>query len=179
MDTEDPDLVRELAEARVTDAVTRRRRRRRRETFDATSISTSAVLTMHAALHDHLTVHTSAGGVHRGRLRWVGDGIVVLSGETSGTVVVIDAITHIDAPGAATPAADVPRVAGTVRLGDLLAELAGERAEVGIELVGGAAVRGRLDQCGSDVCRVSAATGDGAAYVWLVSVTAVSSSSIS
>lgn len=179
MDADEPDLVRELAETRVADAVTRRRRRRRRETFDAASISTSAVLTVHATLHDRLTVHTRAGGVHRGRLRWVGDGIVVLSGETSGTVVVIDAITHIEAPSAPTPGADVPQVAGTVRLGDLLAELAGERAEVAIELVGGAAVRGRLEQCGSDVCRVSAATGDGGAYVWLVSVTAVSSSSIS
>lgn len=179
MTTGDPDLEKELADARVSEAVARRRRRRRRETFDAASISTAGVLSVHATRHDRVTVHTTAGGTHRGELRWVGDGVVVLLGEVAGTVVVSHAITRLDAPLLPTPGSDVPVTAGTTRLSDLLAELAGERAEVTIELDGGAEVRGRLEQCGSDVCRVSAPQRGAATYVWLLSVTAVSSSSIS
>jgi len=180
VDASDPDLDRELADARVSEAVARRRRRRRRESFDAASVSAAAILTLHAARHEAVTVHTVAGGVHRGTIRWVGDGIVVLLTGTGGTVLVTDAISHLDAAPLPTPGADVPLASGGTRLGDLLAELAGVRAEVSIEVDGGEVLTGRLEMCGSDVCGLQVAAGGGdAVYVWLSSVTAVSSSSIS
>lgn len=122
-----------------------------------------------------LTVHTRAGGSHRGVVRAVGADFVALTTRPTGEVfVALEAVASVRGGPGAPPVVGDRRVEATLRLLDVLVDLAAERERVRLVAAGGESVAGVLRSVGRDLLVVQGAGGERAiAYVPLGAVAEV------
>lgn len=174
------DADRELAELRVAEEVERRRRASLARDADAGSLTTNELLSRLAGRGAEITVRMADGSWHSGVLGAACDGWAIIeSAGTRGwnTALCTDAI--------ATLRTDLPLDSGHGRgplqpettLTEILVELVG--SEVRLATTDGTAVTGRLASVGIDVLEMAAEAAGPRTYVWLTSLSAVSSPDIS
>jgi hypothetical protein len=162
-------LERWAADARVDEAARSRSRERWLRVQAEEEGTLAGVL---ADLRDAgapVTVHTRAGGRHRGVVRAVGVDFVALDADArpGGEVIVaLEAVTSLrGGPGAARVVGD-RRVEPTLRLLDVVVELAAERERVRLVAIGGEAMAGVVRSVGRDLVIVERTGGEPAlAYV--------------
>jgi hypothetical protein len=172
----DTDWSRLLDEARagsMAAARTRERWLRRQATETATLVGTLLDLAEHGT---SVSVATTAGRRHDGRIVAIGPDLVALSDRDAVVAVRIDAIAIVrPQPGATAGAATGDRPAALDLLfTELLGRLAGDGFEVSIAFAGGDPVSGVLVAAGDDVATQRVAPGaDGLVYASLASTTSV------
>jgi hypothetical protein len=163
----DSRLDRWVAEARVDEAVRRRARERWLRHQAEEDASLAGVLADVAERGAPVTLHAQGGRRHRGEVRALGRDFVALRSATSDVVVALGAITSVRIEAGRGATLGDRSVATALRLSDVLAELAAERAAALLVTTGGDdAVAGVLQSVGRDVVVVRLA-GDaaGTAYV--------------
>jgi hypothetical protein len=162
-------LERWAADARVDEAA---RSRSRERWLRAQAEEEGTLAGVLADLQDAgapVTVHTRAGDRHRGLVRAVGADFVALDADArpgSEVYVALVAVASVQGgPGAPRVVGD-RRVEPTLRLLDVVVELAAEREHVRLVATGGEAVAGVVRSVGCDVVVVEATGGEPAvAYV--------------
>jgi hypothetical protein len=168
----DTRIDRWVAEARVDEAARRRVRERWLRHQAEEDATVAGVLADVAERGAPVALHARGGRRHRGEVRALGRDFVALRSATSDVVVALAAITsvHIE-PGRRATVGD-RSVMTSLRLSDVLVELAAERVAALLVTTGGDdAVAGTLQSVGRDVVVVRLA-GDpgGTAYVPLAAI---------
>ena len=156
------------ADARVDEAAQSRARERWLRHQAEEEGSLAGVLADVAERGASVVVHVRGGRRHRGEVRALGSDFVALRSADSDVFVALAAVTSVRTlPGEASPIGD-RSIATALRLVDVLAGLAAERAAVLLVMAGGDdAVAGALRSVGQDVVAVRVAGGAAAvtAYV--------------
>jgi hypothetical protein len=113
-----------------------------------------------------VAVHVRGGRRHRAEIRALGSDFVVLRSADADRIVALDAVTSVRTRPGETSTIGDRSVATSVRLVDVLADLAAERAAVLLVMAGDDAVAGALRSVGQDVVGVRMAGAPAAtAYV--------------
>jgi hypothetical protein len=155
------------ADARVDEAARRRARERWLRQQAEEEGSLAGVLADVAEGGMPVAVHVRGGRRHRGEVRTLGSDFVALRSGDGDVIVALDAVTSVrTSPGEASTIGD-RSMATSLRLVDVLAGLAAERAAVSLVMAGGDdVVAGVLRSVGKDVVRVRVAGAPAAtAYV--------------
>jgi hypothetical protein len=155
------------ADARVDEAARLRARERWLRDQAGEEGSLAGVLADIAERSVPVAVHVRGGRRHRAEIRALGSDFVVLRSPDADRIVSLDAVTSVRTrPGEASTIGD-RSVATSVRLVDVLADLAAERAPVLLVMAGDDAVAGALRSVGQDVVgvRVAGAAPAATAYV--------------
>lgn len=178
MTERDPDLEIELADARLDAAADARRRRRVEAELTTMESTLPALLAGWAAVRAEVSVESTSGRVHQGRVLAVGDDVVLMA-TVSGRVAL-----RTGAIGAVWSAADMvidprPSAIGSTTMIEVLAGLAGTRETITVLRAGGAKTSGELEWCGDDVACVATADRGGRVYLSVASVNEVSFSASS
>ena len=169
------DWNRDLAEARVTEAAAQRRRQRWEAQLLAEESTFEGMLIAAAESQTSLRLITAGGRTYHGILREVCADVVIMSTESSTTIIRITAVAVIAGHVAGTS----PRRDGEGRLTmiDLLADLVGRRATVSI-WTGSTCLSGDVDSVGDGVLALALGANGGRggeiAYVVVESVSEVS-----
>ena len=137
----------------------------------------AGVLLALAERRETVLVTTVAGRRHRGVVAGVGVDFAALQASAGGTTLVAFAalgdVRVVEGGGRSTPTTGGGSVELGVRLGEVLAQAAGQRPRISAQ-AGAAAVVGDLRAVGGDVLTVRADGGGGAVYVPLASISEVS-----
>ncbi len=155
MDPLDPDPV--LASWRVEEAADRRRRAAREQELLAAELRIDDLWAPWAAKGATVTVHTSAGRQHRGRVTAVGADMVVLT-PPAGPPVALPVAHAVGVVDEELTVAGSPAPRSATTFVEVLRELADREADVAA-VAGAATVRGRIEVLGVDVAVVRDATG--------------------
>lgn len=154
----DARIDRWAADARVDEAARRRARERWLRHQAEEEGSLAGVLADVAERGVPVAVHVRGGRQHRGEVRAVGADFVALRSGATDVIIAITAVTSVRTrPGEASTLGD-RSITSSLRLVDVLAGLAAERAAVLLVMAGGDdAVAGVLGSVGRDVVGVRVA----------------------
>jgi hypothetical protein len=154
----DARIDRWAADARVDEAARRRARERWLRHQAEEEGSLAGVLADVAERGVPVAVHVRGGRQHRGEVRAVGADFVALRSGATDVIIAIAAVTSVRTrPGEASTLGD-RSITSSLRLVDVLAGLAAERAAVLLVMAGGDdAVAGVLGSVGRDVVGVRVA----------------------
>ncbi|MGH9229649.1 MAG: hypothetical protein ACRD07_13165 [Acidimicrobiales bacterium] len=154
------------ADARVDEAARRRARERWLRQQAEEEGSLAGVLADVAERGVPVAVHVRGGRQHRGEIRALGSDFVALRSGDADVVVALAAVTSMRTRPGEVPTIGDRSIATSLRLVDVLAGLASERAAVLLVMAGDDTVAGALRSVGQDVVRLGVAGAAGVtAYV--------------
>ena len=142
------------ADARVDEAARLRARERWLRDQAEEEGSLAGVLADIAERGVPVAVHVRGGRRHRAEIHALGADFVVLRSADADRIVALDAVTSVRVRPGETSTIGDRSVATSVRLVDVLADLAAERATVLLVMAGDDAVAGALRSVGQDVVGV-------------------------
>jgi hypothetical protein len=162
------------ADARIDEAARLRARERWLRQQAEEEGSLAGVLADLAERGVPIAVHVGGGRRHRGEVRALGSDFVAIRSADRDVIVALAAVSSVHTrPGEASTIGDRPSTT-SLRLADVLAGLAAERAAVVLLTGGDDAVAGALRSVGQDVVRVRVADAPAAtAYVPVAAIVEV------